>query len=118
MALATAFAVAACGSDADNGAGPTAAGPHSVHAGGSSAPLQPLRAGERFVDLRMAEAYTPTPPEGGGSDEYRCQMIDPGLTKTAFLTGTQFTPENVAIAHHAVVYAVPSGGWIPHHTNT
>ncbi|MFF5009991.1 hypothetical protein ACFY3G_45140 [Streptomyces phaeochromogenes] len=58
----------------------------------------------------MAEAYTPAPPEGGGSDEYRCQVIDPGLTKTAFLTGTQFAPENVAIAHHAVVYAVPPGG--------
>lgn len=50
------------------------------------------------------------PPEGGGSDGYRCQVIDPGLTTTAFLTGTRFAPENVAIAHHAVVYAVPSGG--------
>ncbi|MBB4779087.1 hypothetical protein [Streptomyces rapamycinicus] len=110
MAPATAFAVAACGSHADNSAGPAAAGPHSAHAGGSSAPPQPLRPGERFLDLRMAEAYTPAPPEGGGSDEYRCQMIDPGLTKTAFLTGTQFGPENVAIAHHAVVYAVPPGG--------
>jgi hypothetical protein len=37
-------------------------------------------------------------------------VIDPGLTTTAFLTGTQFAPENVAIAHDAVVYAVPSGG--------
>ncbi|GAA4465632.1 hypothetical protein GCM10023170_075280 [Phytohabitans houttuyneae] len=110
MALATAFAVvAACGSDADNSAGPAAAGSHSAHAGGSSAPPQPLRAGERFVDLKMAEAYTPAPPEGG-TDGYRCQVIDPGLTKAAFLTGTQFTPENVAIAHHAIVYAVPPGG--------
>ncbi|WP_223165516.1 hypothetical protein, partial [Lentzea indica] len=66
--------------------------------------------GERFVDLKMAEAYTPAPPEGGGTDEYRCQVIDPGLTKAAFLTGTQVTPENVAIAHHAIVYAVPPGG--------
>src|SRR5687767_9616566 len=111
MALATAFAVvAACKSDADKGAAPAAAGSHSAHAGGSPAPPQPLRAGERFVDLRMAEAYTPAPPEGGGTDEYRCQVIDPGLTKAAFLTGTQFTPENVAIAHHAIVYAVPPGG--------
>ncbi|WP_037704528.1 hypothetical protein [Streptomyces scabiei] len=37
-------------------------------------------------------------------------MIDPGLTETAFLTGTQFAPENVAIAHHADVYGVPPGG--------
>ena len=108
MALATAFAVAACGSD--NSAVPAAAGSHNAHAGGPSAPPQPLRDGERFVDLKMAEAYTPAPPEGGGTDEYRCQVIDPGLTKAAFLTGTQVTPENVAIAHHAIVYAVPSDG--------
>jgi hypothetical protein len=67
MALATAFAaLAACDSDADNRSAPAAAGSHSAHAGGSSAPPQPLRAGERFVDLRMAEAYTPAQPEGGG----------------------------------------------------
>ncbi|MEU4338805.1 hypothetical protein AB0F59_29825 [Micromonospora lupini] len=59
------------------------------------------------MDLKMAEAYTPTTPEGGSTDEYRCQVIAPGLTKTAFVTGTQFAPENVAIAHHAIVYAVP-----------
>jgi hypothetical protein len=65
MALATALAVAACGSDTGNSAGPAAAGSHSAHVGGSSAPPLPLRAGERF-DLKMAEAYTPAPPEGGG----------------------------------------------------
>ncbi|MBP2320432.1 hypothetical protein JOF56_000817 [Kibdelosporangium banguiense] len=110
MVLATAFAVVACGSNAGNSAAPAAAGSHNSHAGGPSAPPQPLRAGERFVDLKMAEAYTPAPPEGGGTDEYRCQVIDPGLTKAAFLTGTQVTPENVALAHHAIVYAVPPGG--------
>ncbi|SFR24809.1 Copper type II ascorbate-dependent monooxygenase, C-terminal domain [Lentzea waywayandensis] len=107
VALATAFAVVACGSNAGGGAAPV---PHNAHAGQPPAPTQPLRAGERFVDLKMAEAYTPAPPEGGGTDEYRCQVIDPGLTKAAFLTGTQVTPENVAIAHHAIVYAVPPGG--------
>ncbi|MDP9793743.1 hypothetical protein J2S43_002255 [Catenuloplanes nepalensis] len=116
MTLVTALAaVAACGSDADDGAAPPAAGPHSGHAGASSAPPQSLRAGERFLDLRMAEAYTPTAPESGGSDEYRCQVIDPGLTRTAFLTGTQFAPENVAIAHHAIVYAVPPDRAAPVH---
>ncbi|MHC3454895.1 hypothetical protein [Streptomyces prasinus] len=52
-ALATAFAVAARGSHADNSAAPAATGPH---ASGSSVPPQPLRVGERFLDLRMAEA--------------------------------------------------------------
>ncbi|MDQ0815144.1 hypothetical protein QFZ63_006858 [Streptomyces sp. B3I7] len=58
----------------------------------------------------MAEACTPAPPEGGASDGYRRRMIDPGLSRTAFLTGTQFAPENVALTHHAVVWAVPPGG--------
>ncbi|KJK50478.1 monooxygenase [Lentzea aerocolonigenes] len=108
--MATAFAVVACGSNAGNGAVPIPPGPHNGHAGQPPAPTQPLRAGERFVDLKMAEAYTPAPPEGGGTDEYRCQVIDPGLTKAAFVTGTQVTPENVALAHHAIVYAVPPAG--------
>ncbi|MFF3847739.1 hypothetical protein [Streptomyces sp. NPDC002328] len=49
MALVTAFPVAARGSHADNSAGPGAAGPHSAHAGGSSAPTQPPRADKRFL---------------------------------------------------------------------
>ncbi|MCA2215520.1 monooxygenase [Wangella sp. NEAU-J3] len=108
----TAFAVAACGSDADNSAAPAAppAGvSHGAHAGASVGPPLPLRAGERFLDLKMAEAYTPAPPDGSGTDEYRCQVIDPGLTKAAFLTGTQVMPENLDIAHHALVYAVRPG---------
>ncbi|WP_275002402.1 hypothetical protein [Promicromonospora iranensis] len=109
MALATVFAVAACGPSADNAAdnpaAPAASGSHSAHAGASSAPPQPLRDGERFVDLKMPEAYTPAPPEGA-VDEYRCQVLDPGLTEEAFLTGTQVMPDNVAIAHHGIVYAV------------
>ena len=109
MVLATALVVAACSSGVDdNTAAPAEDGSHSMHAGGSSAPPQPLRAGERFVELRMAEAYTPEPPEGA-VDEYRCQVLDPGLTEEAFLTGTQVMPENVAIAHHGIVYAVPPG---------
>lgn len=108
IALAAVFAVAACGPAADNGAAPTTASPHGAHAGASSAPPQPLRAGERFLDLKVPEGYTPTPPEGA-VDEYRCQVLDPGLTKEAFLTGTQVMPDNVAIAHHGVVFAVPPG---------
>ena len=105
ITLAAVCAVAACSPGADNPAAPAAADPHSAHGGGPSAAPQPLRAGERFVDLTMAEAYTPAPPEGA-VDEYRCQVLDPGLTGTAFLTGTQVMPDNVAIAHHGIVYAV------------
>jgi hypothetical protein len=37
-------------------------------------------------------------------------MIDPCLTRTAFLTGTRFAPEKVGLAHHAVVQAGAAGG--------
>ena len=107
-ALATVLAVAACSPGADNPTAPAGAGTHGTHGAhgdGPAAAAQPLRAGERFVDLTMPEAYTPAPPEGA-VDEYRCQVLDPGLTGTAFLTGTQVMPDNVAIAHHGIVYAV------------
>ncbi|MDH6573079.1 hypothetical protein M2160_008100 [Streptomyces sp. SAI-117] len=44
----------------------------------------------------------PAPPEGGASDEPGAR-IDPGPDQTAFVTGTQFAPENGAIAHHTIV---------------
>lgn len=56
MALVTASPVAARGSHAGNSAGPGAAGPHSAHAGGSSAPPQPPRVGERFLVVPLLGA--------------------------------------------------------------
>ncbi|GIH28632.1 hypothetical protein Aph01nite_69420 [Acrocarpospora phusangensis] len=64
---------------------------------------QPLRDGERFVTLKMAEAYSPKGPNGG-TDDYRCFLIDPGLKGESFLTGAQFMPENLAIVHHAIFF--------------
>jgi hypothetical protein len=65
----------------------------------------PLRAGERFVHLAMTEPYTPLPPNGG-TDEYRCFVIDPQLAKPEFLTGSQFAPSNTEILHHANISVV------------
>lgn len=75
---------------------------------GTPAPTAPLRAGEHFVNLSMARPYTPQAPNGG-TDEYRCLVLDPHLTKAQFLTGTQFQPGNVPIVHHAIVFAIPPG---------
>nr|SBO90793.1 Dopamine beta-hydroxylase [Nonomuraea gerenzanensis] len=63
----------------------------------------PLRPGERFVNLAMAEPYTPGPPNGG-TDDYRCFLVDPGLTGRVSLTGAQFEPQNTAIVHHAIFF--------------
>ncbi|MET0417417.1 MAG: monooxygenase [Actinoplanes sp.] len=111
-ALGTAAVVAAvlfaasCGADPGGGAPaapPPSTDPHASHAGVSAAPPSPLRAGERFVDVGLPEAYQPAAPNGG-TDEYRCFLIDPKLTSPAYLTGSRFQPDNTAIVHHAIIY--------------
>ena len=69
-------------------------------------PSAPLRAGERFETLKMPQAYQPVPPNGG-TDEYRCFLVDPKLTAPAYLTGTQFLPQNASVVHHAIMFYVP-----------
>jgi hypothetical protein len=107
LTLATAAAVlAACSSSSDDS---TAAevSPHGGHSGAPAEPPPdiPLRDGERFVDLSMPEPYTPSAPHGG-TDEYRCILLDPKLTKPGFLTGSLFQPQNAPILHHALVNIV------------
>jgi hypothetical protein len=70
----------------------------------SIAPVSPLRKGEKFQTLMMAAPYTPNPPAHDGTDDYRCFLVDPKLTKTTFLTGSQFLPDNADIVHHAIFF--------------
>ena len=71
-------------------------------------PKIPLRAGERFQFLSMAKPYTPQPPPGG-TDEYRCFLIDPYFTAPSFIVGSEFLPENADIVHHAILFRVEPG---------
>jgi hypothetical protein len=80
---------------------------HGVAASQYSAPpAAPLRPGERFQTITIPQPYTPVAPNGG-TDEYRCFLVDPGLTGTAYLTGSQFLPQNSAIVHHAIFFRIP-----------
>jgi Copper type II ascorbate-dependent monooxygenase, C-terminal domain len=84
----------------------TGAQAHSGHpSAGTPARSQPLRAGERFMDLTMSQPYTPHPPNGG-TDDYRCFIVDPKIAAPAFLTGSQFEPQNAAVVHHAIFFKV------------
>ena len=65
----------------------------------------PLRPGERFLSLKMPQPYTPAAPNGG-TDEYRCFLVDPKLKSMAYLTGSQFEPQNAAMVHHAIFFRV------------
>jgi hypothetical protein len=91
----------ACGGDPPQ----SAPDPHAHHSIPAAAPL---RAGERFVTVGLPAPYKPVAPNGG-TDEYRCFLVDPGLTADAFLTGNQFLPQNAAIVHHAIFFRVGPG---------
>ncbi len=68
---------------------------------------KPLRSGERRVRLTMPTSYTPSAPNGAGTDDYRCFLLDPGLQKDAYLTGTFVQPGNADVVHHVILFRVP-----------
>ncbi|MDO9455765.1 hypothetical protein [Nocardioides sp.] len=67
---------------------------------------RPLRAGERRTTMRIPTAYTPSPPTGVGTDDYRCFLLDPQLAQDAWLTGTDIRPGNPDVVHHVILFRV------------
>src|SRR6266536_5830774 len=105
---AVSLTVMACGTAQSPGGGnaaPQNAAPAGHVHGAPPPPPAPLRPGERFVEVGLQRPYQSTPPQGG-TDEYRCFLIDPGLTESAYLTGNQVLPQNPAIVHHAIIFKV------------
>ncbi|HEY3013581.1 MAG TPA: hypothetical protein VGJ41_00645 [Nocardioides sp.] len=105
-----ALALAACGPDGDDPeSGPPAEkpSPSATPARHVVTPLEPLRAGERRLTLSMPAAYTPSAPNGVGTDDYRCFLLDPKLAKDVFLTGTSVQPGNSDVVHHVILFRVP-----------
>jgi hypothetical protein len=49
--------------------------------------------------------YVPAPP-AGGSDDYRCFLIDPKFTSETFLKAVTITPNNLDVSHHGILYKV------------
>lgn len=73
-------------------------------------PVRALRAGERFLTVGVADelpggSYSPAAPQGG-TDDYRCFLVDPRLTAPAFVTGVAFLPGNPALVHHSILFRV------------
>ncbi len=66
----------------------------------------PLRRGERRITLEMPETYTPSPPNGSATDDYRCFLLDPGLDEDVFVTGTDVIPGNTRVVHHVILFRV------------
>jgi hypothetical protein len=89
--------------------------PHGHGTASATGPATPsvapvaLRPGERRVTLHLPGGpYRPSAP-GAGRDDYRCFLIDPGLTEDTFVTGSDVLPGNSAVVHHAILFAVPPG---------
>ena len=118
VAAAAVLALTGCGPGADE---PTASEPtqrtpsasesatdHATKHGDAKAPEpRPLRKGEQRVTLTMDEPYTPSPPTGVGTDDYRCFLLDPKLAKDSYLTGTNVLPGNPDVVHHVILFRVP-----------
>ncbi|WP_235531432.1 hypothetical protein [Phycicoccus sp. Soil748] len=72
-------------------------------------PSAPLRPGERLVTVRMPAAYTPKAPAAPGTDDYRCFLLDPGITAPSVVTGIDVLPGNPKVVHHVILFRVPPG---------
>jgi hypothetical protein len=107
--------VAACGSGSttDRSAGneptstPSPTEPTADASGAAPVVDKPLRAGERRVTVRMPAAYQPSAPTGVGTDDYRCFLLDPKVTRDSFITGFNIRPGNPDVVHHVILFRVP-----------
>lgn len=81
---------------AGHGPTPSATAPEAV----------PLRTDERFLDVALTEPYQPT-AQAPGTDDYRCFLLDPGLTADTFVTGMDVLPDRPEIVHHVILFRVP-----------
>lgn len=69
-------------------------------------PVSALQRGERWITLRMPGGTYRPQADAGGTDDYRCILLDPQLTKNVFLSGVVLQPGNAALVHHAILYRV------------
>jgi hypothetical protein len=72
-------------------------------------PVAALRPGERWTDLAMPGGSYRPQAEAGGTDDYRCILLDPKITSSVFLSGVVLQPGNPKIVHHAILYRVERG---------
>jgi len=117
-AAAAVLLLAACGTSGTPRAGsvpsststPTSpATPSESVTGTSTTPAArtPLRPGERRISVTMPAAYTPSPPTGVGTDDYRCFLLDPKIARKSFVTGFDIRPGNPDVVHHVILFRVP-----------
>lgn len=60
---------------------------------------------EGVITVGLDDPYTPT-STGTATDDYRCFLMDLGVSEDRMVTGVRFVPGNPAVVHHAIVYRV------------
>ncbi len=65
-----------------------------------------LRSGESIRSVAVPAPYTPKAPSGG-TDDYRCFVLDPSVATDSFVTGFDIAPGQPAEVHHVILYRVP-----------
>ena len=76
----------------------------------------PPRTAPPVTGLAGATSLAPATPftlASATSDTFRCFVLDPKITTTKYLNGTNFVPSNKTIVHHALAFAVPPGTAVP-----
>ena len=63
------------------------------------------RSGERELRLTAPVSYTPR-GKNGSTDDYRCFVLDPGLTADAFVTSARVEPGVRSLVHHVILYRI------------
>lgn len=74
--------------------------------GSPRAKASDARPGETTRVLSLPSPYSPSAPSGG-TDDYRCFLVDPKLTEDAFVTAARIEPGIAAIVHHVILFRVP-----------
>ena len=74
-------------------------------------PLVPIHSEAAPSDVTytatMTKAYAPA-GTNGGTDDYHCFLIDPGITSNVIMTSIQFVPEFANVVHHAILFRAGS----------
>ena len=57
------------------------------------------------INLQSSVAYTPRATQGG-TDDYHCTLVNPHLTTSSYIVGSDFFPESNEV-HHSILFLVP-----------
>jgi hypothetical protein len=79
---------------------------HGHNGTSTSVAVPALRSGERWIDVPMPGGTYRPQADAGGTDDYRCLLLDPKITVDSFLSGVVLEPGNPNLIHHAVLYQV------------